>query len=141
MAKRRKKSSSARASSPRTQIVRTPAPIVNVRNTLPAKAKTKHRRRSGGSVGGGSGVRSLVNPALAGGAVGMLVKSGMLEKLPVIPVVGQIGAAAIGLSYFGGNHPMAREMARGCAFLAGFQLTSVGSVTGDDDVPADGYGS
>lgn len=76
-----------------------------------------------------------MQPALAGGAVGLLVKSGMVAKLPDIPVVGRIGAAAVVLSLVGKSHPMAREMARGCAFLAGYQMGSVGKIDGEGDMP------
>jgi hypothetical protein len=144
MAKRRKSKSAAVG---RTTIVRAPAPIVRVSAPRAAVARRAPRRRRS-SVGGGggmSGVKSLVNPALAGGGVGLLVKSGMIEKLPAIPVIGRIGAAAIALKYFGGSSPMMNDMARGCAFLAGYQLTSTGTIQGDDDEAAfvtpvdDGY--
>lgn len=138
MAKKRRKSApSARTSSVRTQVIRTPAPIVRVSapRALPARRQAPRRRRRVGGFGGGGGgkVRSLVNPALAGGAVGMLVKSGLIDKLPAIPVIGRLGAAAIGLSYFGGNSPLVRDMSHGLAFLSGYQLTHDGSISGDDD--------
>jgi len=140
MAKRKK---TTKATSVRTQVIRTPAPIVRVSAPrAPARrAAPKRRRRSSGRVGGGGGrsPRALVNPALAGGAVGLLVKSGLIDKVPNIPVIGRVGAAAIGLNYFGGSSPLMRDMAHGLAFLAGYQLTHDGSISGDDDFATMGY--
>lgn len=138
MAKRRKKSTQATRTVNRTQIVRTPAPIVKVTQArAPAVRRRSSRRRVGGGGGGGGGIRSLVNPALAGGGVGLLVKSGMIDKLPEIPVVGRIGAAAIALKFFGGGSALVNDMAKGCAFLAGYQMTTEGKIHGDAGTPGD----
>lgn len=130
--KRRKKTSNASA---RTTIVRSPAPIIRVsapRTTI--ARRTRRARRHLGVGGGGSGrVRALINPALAGGGVGLLIKSGMVDKLPEIPVVGRIGSAAIVLAYVGGGSGMIHEMAKGCAFLAGYQMMAEGKIHGDED--------
>src|SRR6185503_16165486 len=98
MAKRRK-TKNATASS-RTQIIRTPAPIVRVSVPQQRAAVVQRRaprRHSGGSSGGMAGVKSLAQPALAGGAVGLVVKSGFVDKMPDIPIVGRVGSAAIAL--------------------------------------------
>jgi hypothetical protein len=78
-------------------------------------------------------MNALMRPALAGGGVGLLVKSGMLEKLPSIPVIGRIGAGALILNHFGKSNPFMRDMAHGMAFLAGYQLTAEGSIHGDEE--------
>ncbi len=134
---KRKKSRSATRTINRTQIVRTPAPIVRVSAPRAAPVKRKsYRRRRGGSVGGGGGmsrVRALASPAMAGGAVGLLIKSGMIDKLPEIPVFGRIGTAAIGMAYFGGGGGIIYDMAKGLAFLSGYQLSTEGKIHGDED--------
>jgi len=76
-----------------------------------------------------------IDMALTGGVVGFAVKSGMLQKLPAIPVFGRIGTAAIALDYYAkhGGGDMARRASAGFAFLAGYQLGTQGSIDGDED--------
>lgn len=135
-----------RSSTTRTQIIRTPAPIVRV--TAPRAAPVKRRRwfRQRAAQVGGIASQHNIDMALAGAAVGFAVKEGWIDKLPAIPVVGRIGAAAIALDYFSrhGGGPFARRGALACAVLAGYQLGNEGTIHGDDagpDAPAeDGYG-
>ena len=93
MAKRKRKTTAAR-SAPRTQIIRTPAPIVRVsapRAAAPVKRRSSLRRRA--SAVGGFVSQHNIDMAIAGGMVGFAVKSGLIDKLPAIPLIGRIGTA------------------------------------------------
>lgn len=71
--------------------------------------------------------------AIGGLIYGFAVKSGIVAKLPEIPVVGRTGSAAILLDYFsrhGGGH-LAGRAARAAAAIAGYQLGAEGKITGD----------
>jgi hypothetical protein len=80
--------------------------------------------------------------AIAAAVYGFAAKSGIFNALPTIPVLGRTGSIAV-LAYlaskngFGGN--MARQVAVVAATIAGYQLGSVGSVSGDDDGGVDGF--
>lgn len=132
MAKKRTRSASAG----RATIVRAAAPIVRVSMPSSGRKKTARRRRS--SVGGSSGgimSRSNMNMALSGAVVGFATKQGWIDKLPAIPVIGRIGAAALITDYWGrhGGGEMARNAATGLAFLAGYQLGNEGTIHGDEE--------
>ncbi len=75
---------------------------------------------------------------LAGVGVGFAVKSGFMDKLPAIPVIGRIGTAALLLDYWGkhGGGTMVKNAATGTAFLAGYQLGSEGQIHGDEEPQA-----
>lgn len=123
----------------RTQIIRAPAPIVRVSVPRAAPAARVKRRSSSNGRGGGFMSRPIVNMGIAGMGVGIAVKSGLMDKLPEIPVIGRIGTAALILDYYGkhGGGDMVRNAAVGCAFLAGYQMGTVGKIEGDDDVSPD----
>ena len=111
-----------------------PAPIIRV--AAPRAAPVRRRRRSSG--GGRSSVGGLVtNETLqmfGGGALyGFAVKSGLVAKLPAIPIIGRTGTAAIALDYFSrhGGGPWAAKAARAAACIAGYQLTHDGTIQGD----------
>lgn len=75
--------------------------------------------------------------AIGGALYGYAVKSGIVAKLPAIPVLGRTGTAAILLDYFsrhGGGH-LAGRAARAAAAIAGYQLGSEGSIQGDATTP------
>lgn len=70
---------------------------------------------------------------VGGGLYGLLVKHGMIDKLPAIPVLGRTGTAAIALNYFGrrGGGDMVRRAGLAAAVIAGYQLGSEGAIHGD----------
>jgi hypothetical protein len=131
MAKRKRRAAT------RTTIVRAPAaaaPIIKV--TAPRAAPVRRRRRSGGarrSSVGGIVSNETLQMAIGGAIYGFAVKSGVVAKLPAIPVVGRTGTAAIILDYFSrrGGGPWAAKAARAAACIAGYQLGSEGSIQGD----------
>lgn len=130
-----------RSTATRTKIVRVApakAPIIKV--TAPRAAPAKKRRSS--RRGGGGARRHLgglvssetVQMAVGGAVYGFLVKSGLVAKLPAIPIVGRTGAAAILLDYWsrngGGQWP--GKAARAAAAIAGYQLGHDGTIQGGD---------
>jgi len=145
MAKRRKRAASA-AKVIRVGAPRAAAPIIKV--SAPRAAPVRRRRRGGrrrsngmsiaGLAGGPFG--GLVGNVLGGAIVGFATKQGYVDKLPEIPVIGRMGAMAIGLHYFarhgGGTIARQASMAAGC--IAGYQLGSEGHIHGYDASP-DGY--
>lgn len=72
--------------------------------------------------------------AVAAAVYGYVSKSGLFEKLPVIPVLGRTGSIAL-LAHFaarsGFGGPWMREAATIAATIAGYQLGSTGAVAGD----------
>lgn len=137
MAKKRK-----RATKTATKIVRVgaaPAPIIKVSAPRAAPARRHHRRRrsSGGGHGrgmaGGIVSNEAIQMAIGGALYGFAVKSGLVAKLPEIPLVGRTGTAAILLEYFArhGGGQMAHRAARAAAAIAGYQLGAEGKITGD----------
>ena len=128
-----------------TKIVRVgaPAPIVRVQTTrAPAKRRRARRRRGGGGrIGGGLISNEAVQMAIGGAIYGYAVKSGLIAKLPAIPVLGRTGTAAIVLDYFSrhGGGQIALRASRAAAAIAGYQLGSEGAIQGDanDYVSAD----
>lgn len=138
MAKKRK----ARTTAPRTKIVKVggPAPIIKV-SAPRAAAPVRRRRRSSSGGGGGrsGGIGGIVsNETLQMGVGGFLygfaVKSGLVAKLPPIPMIGRTGTAAIVLDYWSrrGGGPWAGKAARAAAAIAGYQLGAEGTIQGED---------
>lgn len=137
MAKRRRK-----ATATKTKIIRVgsgPAPIIRVQSPPAAPAKKRrgsHRRRSGGGISrsvGGIVSNETIQMAIGGALYGFAVKSGLVAKLPAVPVLGRTGTAAILLDYWSrhGGGPMAGRAARAAAAIAGYQLGSEGAIQGD----------
>src|SRR5260221_4464137 len=109
MARRRRARSSAivvrsappRYSAPRPIVIRAPA--------TPAR----RRRRSKGGGGGFGGIMSggtgIVAIAIAAAVIGLAEQSGIVAKLPSIPLVGRKGPLALGAYYYskhaGGRPP------------------------------------
>jgi hypothetical protein len=130
MAKRR----SSYALAPRTTVVRAPAPIIRVSAPRAPKRRRSHRRSSGG----GGGNSRLMKGGLGGLAFGLLVKSGVVDKLPEIPVIGRTGTAALALNYFSKGQGMLGDAAFAAACIAGYQMGFEGHIhglttTGDTD--------
>lgn len=71
--------------------------------------------------------------AIGGAMYGFAVKSGVVAKLPAIPVLGRTGTAAILLDYWArhGGGQLAHRAARAAAAIAGYQLGAEGTITGD----------
>jgi len=136
MAKRKKKTATRVvhvAASPRA-----PAAVI-VRQSAPKPARRgrgRGQRRSPSLVSGGGIVsQPVLNGFIGGGAFGMLVKSGMVDKLPVVPLIGRTGLAAILLDQAAkrGLMPhLTRPAAVAAGVLAGYQLGHDGKITGDD---------
>jgi hypothetical protein len=122
-----------------TRIIRvggsSPAPIVRIAAPRVVKAKRRHHRRrsSGGRIGGGLVSNESVQLAIGGALYGYAVKSGLIAKLPALPLLGRTGTAAIILDYFGrhGGGSMCSKAAHAAAAIAGYQLGSEGTITGD----------
>jgi hypothetical protein len=84
-------------------------------------------------------MQGLMGHAMGGALFGFAVKSGYVDKLPAIPVIGRTGTAALILDYASrhGGGDMCGKAARAAAVLAGYQLGSEGRIHGD--VEGDGY--
>lgn len=149
MAKKRRVVSSREAVT--TKIVRAPAPIIKVSAPRAPKRSAPVRRRRRRSSGGGGGASiggiissEAVQMAVGGALYGYAVKSGLVAKLPAIPVLGRTGTAAILLDYWArhGGGQVAHRAARAAAAIAGYQLGHEGVISGDmalsgDATPAD----
>ena len=75
-------------------------------------------------------------PVVAGaGVLGFLKKSGIMDQVPSLPVVGRIGAVAIigHLWHRNGGGQLARDVSLAAAAIAAYQLTSKGEIDGEDD--------
>jgi len=73
-----------------------------------------------------------VKAAITAGIVGMIEKSGVLDNLPEIPVVGRKGTIAIVAWYWsrhGGGH-IARDVALVTAAICGYQYGREGKIDG-----------
>jgi hypothetical protein len=145
MAKKRRVVSSRTAPVPtKTKIVRAPAPIIRVsapRAAPVVRRRSKRRSPSQRSTNliGGLISNETVQMAIGGALYGYAVKSGVVAKLPAIPVLGRTGTAAILLDYWarhGGPH-LAGRAARAAAAIAGYQLGNEGKISGDDDISGD----
>lgn len=141
MAKRRRRTATRGA----TKIIRvggsSPAPIIRVQ-TPRAPAVRHHRRRRSHRGGGGSHAGGLVSNesfqmAIGGAMYGFAVKSGIVAKLPEIPLLGRTGTAAILLDYWArhGGGRFARSAAHAAAAIAGYQLGAEGKISGDAGTP------
>lgn len=121
-----------------TKIVRvgSPAPIVRVSAPRAApRRKRRSGRRRGGNIGGGLISNESVQMAIGGALYGFAHKSGLIEQLPALPLLGRTGTAAIVLDYFSrhGGGEMCRRASRAAAAIAGYQLGYEGKITGDAD--------
>lgn len=135
MAKRKRRT--ATRSAPTTKIIKAAAPIIRVSTPRAAPARRRSPRRKSHSSGMGVGgliSNESIQMAIGGALYGYAVKSGLVAKLPAIPVLGRTGTAAILLDYWsrhGGGH-LAGRAARAAAAIAGYQLGHEGSISGDE---------
>ena len=134
----RRKRRAATATRTTTKVIRvgsSPAPIVRVTapRALPVR---RYRRRSsggGGRIAGGLISNDAVQMAIGGLMYGYAVKTGIVNSLPALPLIGRTGTAAIILDYFSrhGGGQIALRMSRAAASIAGYTLGAEGKITGD----------
>lgn len=147
MAKRR---TAARTTTKIIRVGSSPAPIVRIAapRAVRVKRRRHHRKSGGGRIGGGLISNESVQLAIGGALYGYAVKSGIIAKLPALPLLGRTGTAAIVLDYFGrhGGGQLCTKAAHAAAAIAGYQLGSEGTITGDandyvqgDFAAGDGY--
>lgn len=142
MAKKRRSASKTTTKIVRVSAPRSPAPIIKVSapRAAPAKhSRVRHYARRAGSMAGGL-ISNESLQAFGGGALfGFAVKSGVVAKLPEIPVLGRTGTAALLLDYWArhGGGQMVHRAARAAAAIAGYQLGAEGKITGDFDTSGD----
>lgn len=72
--------------------------------------------------------------AVAGFAVGMVEKSGLLDSLPKIPMIGKKGTIALAAWFWAkhGGGKLATDIANVAAALAAYQYGKDGKIDGDD---------
>lgn len=89
---------------------------------------------------GGIVSNETVQMAVGGAIYGFAVKSGIVAKLPAIPVLGRTGTAAILLDWWSrrGGGQYAGRAARAAAAIAGYQLGHDGTIQGLDDAATPG---
>ena len=137
MARRRRSAALQVVSRPSYGFPRAAAPIV-IRQSAPAvKHKPKRHRRHGHK--GGSNLMGLGTTlggcAVAGGLIGLAEKTGLMDKLPEVPIVGRKGALAIAAYFWakhGGGGQMARDVAIAAATMAAYQLGKDNKISGED---------
>jgi hypothetical protein len=131
-----------RSTATKTKIIRVAspaakAPIIRVSAPRAAPVRRRRHKRSGGNRSGGNLGGIISNETLqmaVGGAIyGFAVKSGIVGKLPAIPVLGRTGTAAILLDYWSrhGGGQYAGHATRAAAAIAGYQLGHEGAIQGD----------
>lgn len=105
-----------------------PPPVVIRTAPAPRRARMARRSSSARSSGGGGGIfglgRDTTAALAAGGVVGLLKKSGILDEIPRLPVIGRLGAAAIGAALIARQtgSALAGDVSRALATLAAYQL-------------------
>lgn len=117
----------------RAIVLRAPSAPNVIRVSAPRPAKRHHRRRHGGG-GGHSGVNALMSIALGGAAYGFIEKS-FGASIPTIPILGRAGTIAIGMHFLnkGRGSGLIRDIGIAAAVIAGYQLGSLGKISGDID--------
>ena len=102
------------------------APIIRVvAPRAPAKAKVKHRRKSGGH----SQKTRVFATAAAGLALGFFDKSA--AAIPTIPILGRAGTVCAALYFFAPPTGMLADLMIASAAIAGYELGQKGSISGD----------
>jgi hypothetical protein len=130
MAKAHRRKTSTSVQVIRATPVRAPAPIV-IRQSAPRTPKPKkhHRRRHGS--GGGLTIQHIVAAGIGGFALGFVKKT--FPTLPTVPILGRSGTIALG-AYLLRSHvksPIVRDIALAAAAVAGNELGSTGTISGD----------
>lgn len=128
---RRKAATTTRTKSGDSVVVVTP-PSPPVRRSSGRRRAAPKRRRKGAiaKVGGqaGSYKNRLIGTGIGGAAYGFIEKS--FPNMPTIPLLGKSGTVALGCYFFGGSHPIIRDIGIAAAAIAGYSLGSTGSVSG-----------
>lgn len=112
--------------------MRAPAPIIRV--SAPRSAPVKHRRkgrRHSSSHGGSLTLQHIVAAGIGGFALGFVKKT--FPTLPTIPILGRSGTIALGAYFLRGHikSPIVRDVALAAAAVAGNELGSTGTISGD----------
>jgi hypothetical protein len=108
-----------------TAIVRASQPIPTIRLAMPRPsnlARAPKRKAARRSSGGSAGV-TPVKVAVTAAVIGLAEKSGVLDNLPEIPVVGRKGTLAI-IAYYWARHGgggLARDVSLVSAALCGYE--------------------
>jgi len=130
MARRRRSPRTAAITLARAPAAPRPAPIVIRTPAAPAARRSSRRaatrRRAAASMGGGSPLPSVAASAAAGGVIGLLKGSGLMDKIPRLPLIGRIGGLAV-ISHFLAEQSgsrLARDVSRAAVALAAYQLAS-----------------
>jgi len=124
-----------RSSALAVRTVRAPAPVIRIaapRAANVVKAARRTGRMSRRAAVGSHGLTPIA-AATTAAVVGYAESSGLLDRLPEIPVIGRKGTLAIAAWYFSkhGGGKIARDVALIAAVLAGHELGAKGSISGD----------
>lgn len=95
------------------------------------KHKKSHRRSTAGK--NASLTKVLGGIALAAGLIGLAEKSGLMAKLPDVPMIGKKGAVALGawaVVKYGGGGEIVRDIAVAATALATYQLGKENKIDG-----------
>jgi hypothetical protein len=135
MAKRR--SSSALKVYRAPSFPRAAAPVIRISapRSIAGPKKRHHRRSSSSSSDASGGKNALFAHAIGGAALGYAEKSGILAKVPQIPMLGAKGSFAC-IGYFLGftkKKGIIRDAIMASAVLAGYEMGKDGKISGDDD--------
>lgn len=79
----------------------------------------------------GSYKNRLLGTAIGGLAYGFVEKT--FPSMPTLPLVGKSGTVALACYFFGGSHPIIRDVGIAAAAIAGYSLGKTGKVSGDVD--------
>jgi hypothetical protein len=102
-----------------------PKPVVAPRGGTRRKGGVRRRGATGTSI-------TPVKVAITAAVVGMAEKSGLLDNLPEVPMIGRKGTVAIA-AYFWARHgggQIARDVCIVACALAGYELGKEGSISG-----------
>jgi len=129
MARRRRSPRTAAITLARAPAAPRPAPIVIRTPAAPAARRTSRRaavRRRAAPASGGSPLPSVAASAAAGGVIGLLKGSGLLDKIPRLPLIGRIGGLAVVTHFLAeqSGSRLARDVSRAAVALAAYQLAS-----------------
>ena len=113
-------------------IVNPPATPTRRRSSSIRRRPTRRRRSSrGSSVGGSSLKNQLIGTGLGGFLYGYVEKA--FPNIPTIPVIGKSGTIAVACYFFGGKHPIIKDVGVAAAAIAGYSLGSTGKISGYED--------
>ena len=93
------------------------------------RPKRPHRRRTASGTGGVTPIKVAITAYVIGAAE----KSGILDKLPEVPVIGRKGAIAL-ITYYWARHgggQIVRDVSLVSAALCGYQYGKDGVISGE----------